>query len=84
MHKLTLDLAALQVETFVASPGRAGGGTVFGLGDTEPGFCIVISQANPTCGGTQPTCVGGGCDSTAVGDCFCTEAPTCYQCPEES
>lgn len=68
MRKLRLDIDALQVDSFDAEPRRiVTKGTVDALEATLP--------ADATCTSCQTT--------TRIGNCFCTECASCFDCTVE-
>lgn len=82
MKKLRLDVEQLQVDTFHAHPEHpSGSGTVRGNGLTE--LCEPTNVISACCSG-QATCnTCNSCqDTTRVGECFCTECVTCWNCAE--
>jgi hypothetical protein len=77
MRTLTLDLGALQVETFTtrATPWRA----YAAFADTDDADCDTESQ--PTaCETAAADCETGGADCETV---YCTEPPVCGELTEE-
>ena len=82
MRKLKLDIEQLKVDTFEAHPSRVSAeGTVRGNGLTD--LCEPTYLYTNCCSG-QATCnTCNSCqDTTRVGECFCTECPTCWNCAE--
>ena len=75
MAKLKLDVDDLHVESFGTHephPGRAG--TVHARsGPPDSNTCVITVLATCTC---PP-------NSSVGQDCFCTEAPSCFQCDED-
>ncbi|HEX2076409.1 MAG TPA: hypothetical protein VHG08_01835 [Longimicrobium sp.] len=80
MKKLKLDIELLQVDTFDTHPnGVSAEGTVRGNQFTD-----LCQPATQYCHSGQATCdTCNSCqNSTAVGDCFCTECVTCWNCAD--
>jgi hypothetical protein len=69
MHKLTLKLEDLQVDTFVTVPPKEAKGTVFGEQCTCYTACTCpgCPSCEVTCGSCVNSCQGGtGCESCAA------------------
>ncbi len=84
MKKLKLDIELLQVDTFEALPNRVPAeGSVRGNEFTQ--LCQPSNLVTNCCSG-QATCNNATCtscqDTTRMGECFCTECVTCWNCAE--